>query len=153
MAIQAAPVMALCLPPSVLDKLNSLIREARSAAQQLLDMEHVSPAAHGLAAIIEILGDMFHVEPTPPPLPASTSGSPSSQTQEMSPTHEPENDYQVREHGYRPRETPVAGGHQDRERLARLERQNKTLQFQLQRRALRPKAGKARYSRYRKGRR
>lgn len=63
-----------------LDKVDSLLRLLREAAQMLLEMP-MYKAAHDVAASVEVLEEMFHVERTPPLPPASGNGSPFSSTE------------------------------------------------------------------------
>lgn len=57
------------------DKLAFLLRQLREAAQELLE-PFTHRSAHTVAACVEVLEEMFHVEQTPPPDPTSGSGSP-----------------------------------------------------------------------------
>jgi len=58
-----------------LDKVDSLLRLLREAAQTLLEMPTFK-AAHTVAASVEVLEEMFHVEQIPQANPMSGSGSP-----------------------------------------------------------------------------
>lgn len=65
------------LTPEQLDKVDSLLSALREAAQQLLEMpSHKS--VHTVAAVCEILEELFHVEHRQNQPPTTGSGSPSS---------------------------------------------------------------------------
>lgn len=63
-----------------LDKVDSLLRLLREAAQTLLEMPTFK-AAHDVAACVEVLEGMFHVEQTQSPPRTTGNGSQSSNTE------------------------------------------------------------------------
>lgn len=68
------------LNPDERSHFDYLMSQLRGAAQKLLDGDYMSSEAHLVAASVEVLEEMFHVEQTPPPPPTSGNGSPSSPT-------------------------------------------------------------------------